>query len=109
MDLIYDMVLAIKERQSSIESMIVQTIKTVSEVHQRQIEITVPMVKEHEEVIKKHTEIVNNHRNELESLNKRIDKIPTIVGWIFGGISAGAGAILWIIEHGRSLMGGAPK
>lgn len=98
------------QRISEIALMLKEVSEKINEVHQRQQEVTMPKIKEIGDTLyTPETGIcarVAGHAGEIKALNDRISKIPTIVGWIFAGVSAGAGCVLWIIEHGRALMSG---
>jgi hypothetical protein len=104
-ELIYDMVSSIKERQGSIEILMIEASKRIDEVHQRQVEVTLPAIAEMKNTLYSKNglcEVSHASSSRITAISERIDKIPTIVGWIFTGLTVGSGAIIWLFEHFRT-------
>ena len=84
----------------------------VNEIHQRQIELTIPAINEVKNTLYSKggiCEVVHKNTADLESLDKRVSRLIPIASLVFTGFAAGAGAILWIVEHGRSLLSDGAK
>lgn len=50
-------------------------------------------------------ETIHEHTGEIKEIKNRVDRFPTIIGWVLGGISIGAGALLWIYETVQKVGG----
>lgn len=84
----------------------------INEVHQRQNEVTIPAIAEMKETLYSRgglCETIHSHSGEIKEINNRIDKASTIIGWILGGVSIGAGVFLWIYETILKVSNGGAK
>lgn len=97
------------EKIEQILSIVKEQGTLIKEVHQRQNEVTLPALSDIKTTLYAKggiCETVHEHSGEIKEIKNRVDRFPTIVGWILGGISVGAGALLWIYEVIHKLGGG---
>lgn len=80
----------------------------IKEMHQRQNEVTLPALTDIKTTLYSKggvCETIHEHTGEIKEIKNRVDRFPTIIGWVLGGISIGAGALLWIYETVQKVGG----
>ena len=98
------------EKIEKISNDLVEVSKMVKEIHQRQNEVTLPALADIKNTLYSKggvCETILEHTGEIKEIRNRVDRFPTIVTWVLGGVSAGAWALLWMWEAFHKFSGGA--